>query len=148
MAVNVSKTNQALDQSAGLTNLNSDSLDSSSGLAVGVEGVLPPRQSTEVSHLAGTGELQTGAVSVPETGIDVLFALNTVDNNYQNGLSFNHAYPELLTQDGLSTCLQEIKQDLEQERDPNCRVFLRDVLNPLLEDQELLATFVRNNMRV
>ena len=105
---------------------------------IGVSGVLPP---LEDAHLPDAADINQHLVY--ETGLDALFAAPNLDSNFLNVVAYEPSSEnKSLTMPGaLTAALSELKEDLKSERDPSCRMLLRDVIDPLLEDQMVLQEY-------
>ena len=54
----------------------------------------------------------------------------------------------LMQQGMLTAALGELKNDIQTLRDPAIRIFVRDILEPMLEDQRVLDQYLSQNRSV
>lgn len=110
---------------------------------LGLSKVLPPVSS---EHLANVSELS--APTVKPSGLDSLFNPNNLNSQILSALTFSLNDKDLLQNGVIKDELRKLKKELALSRDPAARRFLKEVLDPLLENDEVLSQYLLSAMRV
>lgn len=110
---------------------------------LGLDKVLPPLTN---DHLAEVSELKTPELK--PSGLDSLFQPSNLSTAVLSSLSFKLKDLELLNKNVMQEELESLKKELSLSRDPAARRFLKDVLEPMLANDEVLSSYLLNSMRV
>jgi hypothetical protein len=105
---------------------------------MGVQGILDSAVSE--SHLPQARPLATDVS--PETGLADLYRLAGFQSRILAGLQPAVSDDALLRPDVLGKNLRESYKRLQKNRNPHVRRFLRDDLEPLMENEQLLRDYV------
>ncbi|MDR1086477.1 MAG: type III secretion protein [Deltaproteobacteria bacterium] len=105
--------------------------------SLGVQTVLEPRP--DDARLPEARALSTGAAD--ETGLAELFGAPSLSSALREALSPRIGDDSLLRPDVILTNLREAGEFLREVKTPEVRRFVRQDLDPLLEDTQLLATY-------
>jgi type III secretion protein X len=106
--------------------------------SVGVQTVLEPR--SDDARLPEARPLSTGITG--ETGLADLFKMPTFSVNLKEALRPEILDDDLLRPGVIRKNLREASERLRDSRSSDVRRFVRDDLDPLLDDTQLLATYV------
>ncbi|MDR1111019.1 MAG: type III secretion protein [Deltaproteobacteria bacterium] len=105
--------------------------------SVGVQTVLEPL--TEDVRLPGARQLSTSVISQP--GLADLFTMPTFSTSLKEAMRPEIRDDGLLRPDVILKNLREASRHLKDVKSPDVRRFVRDDLDPLLDDTQLLATY-------
>jgi hypothetical protein len=105
---------------------------------VGVQGILD--SATPDARLPEARPLATGVS--PETGLADLYRFSNFQSRILDGLQPVIADDALLRPDIFGKHLRESLRRLQKNRNPQVRRFVRDDLEPLMENEQLLRDYV------
>lgn len=119
---------------------------------LGLADVMPP---VNDNHLPDAGEFKHSVgefkqnVGV-EGSLDELFDSPNIDSRIIDSMRFEPSAQNrsLMQQGMLTAALGELKNDIQTLRDPAIRIFVRDILEPMLEDQRVLDQYLSQNRSV
>ncbi|MBQ9275279.1 MAG: hypothetical protein IJ228_10725 [Succinivibrio sp.] len=104
---------------------------------IGLSEILPP--AVEENHLPKAEDYVAGEVN--QVSLEGLFGSDRQLAEQRSALLPKLDRPEQLSPVQIRRSLESIGGKLSQLQDAHCRVFLRDVMQPLMEDTELLTSY-------
>lgn len=112
----------------------------------GLDGLLPPVSSNQLQEVTDIS-INSDIISSQES-IEALFAKSNMMSNILSSLSVEIQDSSVYQFQGFNQKLEQVYADLQNTREPKLRAFVKEVLEPLKADQEVLQNYLLNGLKV